>query len=188
MICPKCGKEVGTAVPFCEFCGATLPKQPEEDCAFEGEHEHLQELEEAPKPLLGFLGALGGAILGGAVMVLISRLGFVSAYGGLALTFLIFMGYRLLSKKMSKIGFGVCIMFALVTPYFADRVDWALWLMEELKELTFTEAFFGVQIMLDAGYIDVGTYYSSLLQVYLFTAAGAVAYISSIFKARRNAK
>lgn len=190
MICPKCGKEVSDAIPFCELCGATLPKpQKEEDCAFEGEHEHLQEMaDDEPKPLMGFLGALIGSVLSCVITVLLQEIGLISAYGGILIPFLIFIGSKLLNKNRTKIGVGVCVMFLLVTPYFADRATWALWLMDKIKDLSFMDAFLGMTIMLDAEYIDLTAYFAGLMKIYIFTAAGAVAYFAAAAKAKKRMK
>ena len=193
MICPKCGKEVSDVIPVCELCGAALPKKMEDS---EEELELEQEQEEAvneSKPLMGFLGALLGAALGCLLIVLLPQIGLTPAFGGIIIAPFIFIGYSILCKGKTKSGLGVCIMFSIFTPYIADRLNWAIWILNnakvlELEGITLFEAFLGMPIMLDAGKIELLPYYLELFKLYIFAAVGAVAYIAAVARARKKKK
>ena len=193
MICPKCGKEVSDAIPVCELCGAALPKkteQPEAELELELEQ---QEVIDEPKPLMGFLGALLGAALSCLLIVMLPQIGLTPSFGGIVIAFFVFMGSGLLNKNRTKIGFGVCIMFVIFTPYIADRLNWSIWMLNnakalELEGITLFEAFLGMPILLDAGKIELLPYYLELFKLYIFTAVGAVAYLAGVARGRRKKK
>ena len=189
MICPNCDRRIPEDSEICEYCGKPLPQQEEE------EYEEELVLENEPKPLRGFLGALLGALVSGAVIVLLPRLGLMPAFGGILVAFLVFIGYRLLNKNMTKIGVGVCIMFTLITPYVAHQAIQAIWIMENVKEyegiamnMSFMETFFFVPIAIELDIVNVIEYFMGLLRLYLFTAVGGVAYLGGRWRARRKAK
>ena len=191
MICPKCGKEVSDSIPFCELCGAKWPKpeevELEEEKTVEDEEQEVV-IDNEPKPLRGFVGALAGALAGCVVIVLLQEIGLIPSYGGIFLPFLIFIGYKLLNKNVTKTSLGVCIMFLLVTPYFADRATWAMWMIQNYKEFTFSEAFLGMTILVDQGTIDATVYYAGLLKIYIFTLAGTIAYFVGLRSIRKKMK
>ena len=190
MICPNCERRIEDDAAVCEYCGKVVP-DPEEQ-----EQEPEQELIEEPKPLRGFFGAILGAALSCAILVLLPKLGLSPIFGGIVVAFLIFIGYRLLNKNVTKIGFGVCIMFILITPYFANQLIWAAYEMSAINELSgfpteglsLMEKFLLVPVALDEGKINVLSYFMGLFKLYIFTAVGAVAYLGGVARGRRKKK
>ena len=190
MICPKCGREVSDAIAVCELCGAQLPKTKPED---EQEELELQQEkpEYEPKPLMGFLGAVLGAAVSCVLIVLLDKFGLNPTLGCLAIAFCVFIGSGLLNRRPTKIGFGVCIMFIVFTPYIADRLVWAMWIVEnqvalEVEGVTLLEAFLGMPILLDAGKIDFGSYLVELFNYYIFGAIGTVAYLAGVARGKKK--
>ena len=86
-------------------------------------------------------------------------------------------GYELLGGSLSKVGVVICGVLMLVTPYIADRLDWALLLMEDF-EATFNEslslstAFSLIPDLISEGFIEMGEYIKNLGMIYLFTVIG----------------
>lgn len=192
MICPKCGKEVSDAIPVCELCGAPLPKKELEEEPEELELE--QQTDYKPKPFMGFVGALLGATVSSLLIMLLAKIGLTPSFGGLVIAFCVFIGSGLLNRRPTKIGFGVCIMFIVFTPYIADRLIWAMKIVENAKALelpeniSLLEAFLGMPILLDAGEIPIGMYMKELFNAYIFTAIGTVAYLAGVAKGKKKKK
>ena len=88
----------------------------------------------------GLLGAVLGGILGGESIVLLGQLGYVASISGVILAFCTIKGYELLAKEFSKKGLLICVLVMLITPYLADRVDWALVIARDLG-MAFGDAF-----------------------------------------------
>ena len=191
MICPNCDRRIPDDAEVCEYCGKPLPSEEEDEF-----DENDVDLGEEPKPLRGFTGALLGALLSTVLIALLPQWGMQPSFGGVVITFFVFMGYRLLSKTMTKIGVGVCLMFTLLTPYIADRIVWAVWVLENVTELSgfpmegvsLMETFLLVPIALDEDKINVIEYFMGLLRLYLFTGVGGVAYLAGRMKGRRKKK
>ena len=186
MICPNCDRRINDDAVVCEYCGKELPR-PEEEEELELEQEAVAE----PRPLMGFLGATVGAVLSCLVIVLLPKLGLIPTLGGVLIPFFIFIGYSLLCKGKTKSGLGVCIMYTIFTPYIADRLNWSIWMrnnVAELEGITLMEAFLGMPIMLDAGKIELAPYYLELFKLYIFVAVGAVVYVAGVSRARKKKK
>ena len=133
----------------------------------------------------GILGALLGALLGAAAIVLVSQLGYVSAICGLILAICTLKGYQFLSGGFSIKGLIVCLILVIVTPYLADRLDWALVIVREVPELPLFDAFLAVPALVEMGSINPEDYTSALVQLYLFVALGSVSLLINAF---RNSK
>ena len=202
MNCPYCGNSVNSDQKFCTSCGANLadvsrqqPQQPTyqqpQQPAYQQQVNYRQSAYQpnGQQPayrrnatpeitrenfLLGIIGAIGGAALGGLSIVLLGRLGFISALSGMLIAFLTIGGYKLLGKGMSTKGIIVCIALMLITPYIADRVDWAILVSQEIYRYDFAEAYAAIPDLIDQGIIESGTYIGNLLKVYLFTGLGAL--------------
>ena len=189
MICPNCDRNIEEDAVVCEYCGKTL-SEPEEEEVLE------QEPVAEPRPLMGFLGATVGAALSCVLIVLLQKVGLVPSFGGLAVPFFIFIGYSLLCKGKTKSGLGVCIMFTVLTPYVAHQMNGAIWLMANVKEisgiplseLSFYENFLLVPTAIAEDAINVVEYFMELFKLYIFAAAGAVAYVAGVSRARKKKK
>ncbi len=167
MICEKCGQENANSGGFCGHCGATLaPQAP------------AVEIQKPENVLAGVVGAVLGAAIGAVVIIVLSQLGVVAALSGIILAVCTMKGYELLAGRMSTKGMIIAVLLVLVTPYIADRIDWAIVLVRELGnegyQVAFGDAFKAVPDLLKAGYIDKDLYTETLVQLYLFTALGAV--------------
>lgn len=141
----------------------------------------IQEKQE--KIALGILGALLGGILGGAAIVLLGQMGTISALSGVVLAFCTLKGYELLATKMSKRGVFVCLAVMLVIPYVADRVSWALVIVQKYEWL-FGDAFLYVHDVV-ADNARQQTYWQDLLFIYAFTALGAFGIVKQVFKQKK---
>lgn len=81
--------------------------------------------------LLGIVGAVIGVIIGGAVALLVARLGYVSVLAGIALGFCTIKGYEILGKKLTKKGVVVSAILMVLTVFLVNQLDYTLFLMDE---------------------------------------------------------
>lgn len=129
--------------------------------------------------IAGIVGALIGAIIGGGCIILFSQLGFIASVSGLILVFCTLGGYRFLGGQLSTKGIVVSILFVIITPYLADRIDWAILLVREMEKygaeysISFSEAFEMIPELLRDGTLDMGEYVSNLVSIYIFALIGA---------------
>lgn len=137
------------------------------------------------RTFLGILGALVGGLIGGAAIVLIGQLGFISAISGFVLAFCTLKGYELLNKSMDKTGIIVSILVMLVVPYLADRVSWALVIVEELGA-AFDVAFAVVHGVVEEFELQA-EYWRDILMLYGFTALGAFGTVKKVIKSKEQA-
>ena len=163
MNCKKCGRELQDGVMICDDCGATQEK-PE-------------------NVLTGVVGALIGAVLGGASIILLSQLGFVAAISGVILAVCTLKGYELLGGRLSKRGIVISCILMAITPYIADRLDWAIVIAQTFADegVTLGMAFAAVHDVIAENGM-VGDYFSSLGMVYLFVVMGAFGTLKGLFK------
>ena len=162
MMCSKCGNTVPEDMLRCDQCGFPLkPKTKRENV------------------LAGGVGAFLGAVIGAACIILTSQLGYIASIFGLILAVCTLKGYELLGGKLSGKGILISILIMAVTPYLADRIDWAILIMQEWKQydISFADAFAVFPEILKDGAVDLGDYMKNLLMVYGFTLLGAFATI-----------
>ncbi len=166
MNCGHCGTPLSEDVKFCTVCGTPVPV---------AEREAMVELPQPERVGMGFLGALLGAILGGASIVLFSQMGVIAALSGVLLAIFTLKGYELLGKQLSKKGILICILLMVVVVLIADWVDWALLAMKSLPEygLTFGDCMILIPAMLMDGSLSMSEYLRNLGMLYLFVAMGA---------------
>ena len=166
MKCPKCGELLPEQAKFCDRCGESL----------------LPAQEEKPENVLrGILGALLGALIGGGMVILLSRLGKIATLSGIAISVSVVELYDLFAGRKPRKGLWICLLIMALTPYIADRIDWAITLMKESGVMTFGEAFALVPDLVGDA-IDAGTYGKNLLLIYAFAAAGAVDTFRDLFQ------
>lgn len=166
MNCSNCGRELLDGEQVCNACGTQAEVTPVA----------------AQKPenvLTGVVGALIGAVLGGASIVLLSQMGYVAGISGLILAVCTLKGYELLGGQLTKRGIMISCLLMLITPYIADRIDWAIWILQEFPDygLTFADAFAIVHEV-----ADPTAYFSGLGMVYLFVVLGAFGTLKGLFK------
>ena len=130
----------------------------------------------------GIIGALLGACIGGAAIVLLNQLGYVASFSGLVLAVCTIKGYELLGGKRSTTGIVISIALILVMPYLADRVSWALEIAEVYAEegVTIAQAFASVHEVVEL-YEITADYFKDLGLLYLFTAIGAIGTLRNVF-------
>lgn len=176
MNCSKCGAPVPFGEDLCEKCANPLV-----DTTF-GFDEPKPKAKE--NVLAGTVGALVGAVIGGGSIILLSQLGYIASISGLILAVCTLKGYELLGKRLSGLGIGICVALMLVTPYFADRLDWAIVIMQEFADygVTFGEAYGLVPVFLEEEAIEMGQYIKNLLMIYGFVLLGAFSTIRSAVK------
>ena len=167
MNCHKCGNPVPDGMERCENCG--FPVKPAE------KQENIA---------TGFVGAFLGAVIGAGCIILLSQLGYIASISGFILAVCTFKGYELLGGRLSKKGIVISLVLMLITPYIADRIDWAIVIMQEWADygVTFGEAFAVVPELLAEGAIEMGTYVKSLLMIYGFALLGAFSTLRNIIK------
>ena len=167
MRCSKCGNPVPEGGVRCDWCG--YPIKPTE------KRENV---------VAGSIGALIGALLGAGCIILVSQLGYIASVSGLVLAVCTLKGYELLGGRLSGKGMIISILFMAITPYLADRIDWAILIMQELEayKITFGEAFSAFPALLEDGSVEMGVYIKNLLMVYGFTLLGAFATLRNAFR------
>ena len=163
MNCKKCGKELPDGVTICDVCGAE-----------QGKPENV---------MTGVVGALIGAVLGGASIILLSQLGFVASISGVILAVCTLKGYELLGGRLSKRGIVISCVLMAVMPYIADRLDWAIVIAQTFADegVTLGMAFAAVHNVIAENDM-VADYFSSLAMVYLFVVIGAFGTLKGLFK------
>ena len=134
--------------------------------------------------VLGILGALIGALLGGASIILLSQLGYIASISGFILAFCTLKGYELLGKGLSTKGLVVCVVVMLVTPFVADWLDWGILVYKSLADygVTFAESLQILPELFADGTISMGEYLKNLGMIYLFVIIGGFYTIKNAFK------
>lgn len=167
MNCHKCGKPVEEGTEICENCGSNIQRK--------GIRENV---------ISGTVGALIGAVLGAGCIILLSQLGYIASVSGLILSVCTLKGYELLGGKLSGKGILICVALMLLTPYIADRMDWAIFIMQEWADygVTFGQAFAVVPELLADGSIEMFAYIKNLLMIYGFALLGAFSTLRSTVK------
>lgn len=191
--CTACGNRLNAGDVFCSKCGKptapaantytppvqpkkaapqTPPVQPHRPAV---QKTAPQKAATGGNPAMGLLAALGGALISIAVIVLIGQLGFVAALGGLALGTLTFEGFaKFNGGKLTWAGILFCLLLIVASPYLANRIDSALYMLRYYGEFYFTWEPYG------------SAEASNLAMVYLFTALGAFKPIISAFKSMKK--
>ena len=167
MNCEKCGNPIAEGAEVCENCSS-----------------NIQMKEKRENLVTGIVGALIGAVLGAGCIILLSQLGYIASISGLVLAVCTLKGYELLGGKLSGKGILICVLLMLITPYVADRIDWAILIMQEWADygVTFAEAFAVVPELLADGSIEMFAYIKNLLMIYGFVLLGAFSTLKNTLK------
>lgn len=96
--------------------------------------------------VLGIIGALLGSVVGAAVILLVARMGYVSAISSAVMGFAVVFGYKKLGKKFSVVAGILCIVISIAMTYLAFRVDSTWDLFNAFRDagwddMTFMECF-----------------------------------------------
>ena len=132
---------------------------------------------------MGLIGALGGAVIGAASIILLGQMGYVAAISGLILAFCTLKGYALLGKGMSTKGAILCVILMLVTPVAAYYLSSVISVYRELEPwgATFKDAWVLTAEALE--YSDVRSeFFKDLGMLYLFVVIGGISLIVNAFK------
>jgi len=192
MNCEKCGKPLsGTA--FCEYCGHPTT---EKNTVIEqipaaqpvAEQQTAIAAEKPENVVTGTVGALIGAAIGGASIILLSQLGYIASISGLILAICTLKGYELLGGKLSVKGMIISLVLMAIMPYLADRIDWAIVVMQAYADegVTFSESFAAIPFLIEEGAIEQGEYIKNLLFIYGFALLGAFSTVRSFFKKNKK--
>ena len=165
--CSKCGNEMPDGAQVCNSCGASF--------GIVTKKENV---------VTGTVGALLGAVLGAGSIILLSQLGYIASISGLILAVCTLKGYELLGGMLSKKGIVISILLMLVTPYLADRLDWAIVIMQAWADygVTFGEAFAVLPELLADGTVEMSEYIKNLLMIYGFVLLGAFSTLKNTVK------
>lgn len=175
MNCEHCGTPLAEGAASCGVCGTPVQVM---------DRENPAELPAPERMGMGILGALVGAVIGGASIVLLSQLGFVAAISGFLLAVCTLKGYQLLGRRLTRRGVIFCLILMIVTPVIADGIDWAIVVMDSWAEygITFWESLILVPELIADGTIPMGSYLSNLGMLYLFVAIGGFATVKNAFR------
>ena len=169
--CENCGNELMDSASFCDYCGSAVKTTTP---VITGKTENVAG---------GAVGAMIGALIGGASIILVSRLGFVAAVCGLVLAVCTMKGYEIMGGTIGKMGILICVALMLVTPYIADRLDWAILLMEAYGEgISLGEAYSYIPDLIAEEIIESADYWMNLGKLYLFTLLGGVSTVATALK------
>lgn len=213
MICEHCGSALADSATSCDYCGHAITSQTNADSvqtsatstqteSFQASPESTQSgswqadtlpqqvapvQETKPENILtGIVGALIGAAIGAGVIILLGQLGYVASLSGLILAVCTLKGYELLGHRLSTKGAIICVILIVVTPYFADRLDWALRFQKEMEAEGMSASLgFYFDCIPDLVAMDSefrAEYIKSLVMIYLFAALGAFGTLRDLFK------
>lgn len=151
---------------------------------YDYEQKNPLEVKPSENVVLGIVGALIGAVLGGASIILLSQIGYIASISGLILAFCTLKGYQLLGKGMSTTGVVICLILMIVTPFAADWLDWGILLLKELEPYGFTylECLEILPGMLADTPELMGEYLKNLGMLYLFVVLGGFYTMKEAFK------
>ena len=134
--------------------------------------------------LLGTIGALLGALIGGAVALFIARLGYVAVAAGLVLGICTIKGYEMFARKLSRKGILISVVLMVVTVFLVNQIDLAMEVVAQLG-VEFAYAFRVVNELIASGeYPD--NYFFNLGMLAVFTLAGAGISISSVWSRHKT--
>ncbi len=133
----------------------------------------------------GIIGALLGSLIGVVAIVIIARMGYVSAISGVMMGVCTLKGYAMVGGKFTKKGIVISLIIMAFMVYLGNNIDWAITISQELG-VGFFEAFGYVKEVFM--YPDLrSVYYQNIGMLYLFTALGAIPTILGLIK-ENNAK
>ena len=133
--------------------------------------------------LLGAVGALLGALIGGAVALFIARLGYVAMVAGIVLGICTIKGYEILGRKVSRKGIVISSIWMVITVFLVNQIDLAMEVVAKLG-VEFPFAFRVVnQLIFSGDFPD--NYFYNLAMLAVFTLVGAGVSISSVWSSHK---
>ncbi|MBR1757780.1 MAG: hypothetical protein IJ744_03520 [Lachnospiraceae bacterium] len=181
--CANCGKEADLAnycingwnTYLCSDCANEVAAQLEENKAYvQAQNSNI---------IAGAVGAFLGALVGAAVYVLMYRLGYISALGGLVMAVLALLLYEKFGGCLDKKGVICCIVILVLMVYVSNRLAWAWEAYDALKDYgwSFTDCFRDLSYILEESELT-GSFYKDLAIGLAFTALGAARKIIDAFR------
>ena len=134
--------------------------------------------------LLGAVGALLGALIGGAVALFIARLGYVAMVAGIVLGICTIKGYEILGRKVSRKGIVISSIWMVITVFLVNQIDLAMEVVAKLG-VEFAFAFRVVNELIFSGDFPDNSFFN-LAQLAIFTLAGAGISISSVWSSHKT--
>ena len=132
--------------------------------------------------IAGTVGAFLGSLIGVACIVILSKLGYVSAVSGLVMAVCAIKGYALLGGKLTKRGAVISGLFILVMTYVATKLCFALAVMEvATEEVSFFLIYQNIGLFLEDSELR-RIFLGELALQYLFTLLGGVPTLLSGFR------
>lgn len=203
MICPNCGAQVQEGASFCASCGTSIPARPirQQPVTIATEQAKQENLGK------GLIGALIGAVIGGAAIFLLGKQGLISALAGFVLAFLTYFLYEKMAGGISKKGVILCTVLIAVVPFLAHHLIWAShyvetfegifsdYRMDSVMGIRLINQTYGTSIQENSLFEILGSldsflevdgikedFTSDLFKLYGFTALGAAATVWGMFK------
>ena len=151
------------------------------------EQNNPLEIKAPENTALGIIGALIGALIGGASIIGLSQLGYIASISGVLLAVCTLKGYELLATGLSTKGIVICAVLMLVTPFAADWIDWSLILYQAWAEygVTFMECVTSLPALLAEEPEVLGEYLKNLGMLYLFVIMGGFYTLKNAFKKKK---
>lgn len=140
--------------------------------------------------VLGIVGALLGACIGGGLWLLISRFGYIAGIVGFITIFLSYKGYELLSKKkIDKIGVVIGLIFTILAIFVAEIFSVGIEVYKQINEMfdysfksSMSDAW---QLILHDSEVK-GAFIKDLIVGYIFTIVASFAYIRGLVKGQNK--
>ena len=132
------------------------------------------EIKSPENMVLGMVGAVIGALIGGASIIGLSQLGYIASISGVLLAVCTLKGYEFLAGGISPAGLLACAVLMLVTPFAADWIDWTIVLYEAWAGYgaTFLDCMMTLPMVLAEDPELLGEYVKNLGMLYLFVIMG----------------
>lgn len=140
------------------------------------------EMEKQENVLLGIVGAIGGALIGVAVMALIYYLNFFAAFAGIVMVVCAILGYAKLSGVMSVKGIIIGAIISLAMVYVGARFCFAIELSRAYPGYNVFEAFVEADEKIARNDMFADAFTEILLKQYLFAGIGVVLELFDIRK------
>ena len=186
----------GGYVSGCECCGGNTPAP--ECYNVNGTHRFIcancpdtvkQNYRNSQKGAFfpGICGAFVGALIGGALWILIYRLGYIAGIAGAVSAICAMKGYELLGKRLDMKGIIGSVVIMIATIFLASRISWSWDMYDILREYDydFKTIFLHFSEILDT-FEASGDYIKELLIGYGLTAVCSVGYIIEAVRSGRT--
>lgn len=132
----------------------------------------------------GLVGAFLGSLLGGALWILIYKLGYIAGIAGLVTGVCALKGFEMFGGHVDRKGVVGCVVIMLITIFFANKIAWAWEAYDALKEYnyTFSDCFRYLSYILEENELT-GSYYGDLIIGYILTGISSFSNIRNAFQA-----